>query len=61
MEWISVEDKFPEIGQQVVYIRDVGEEILYNTCSWSKEDENWMKMNNITHWMLLPEPPKERT
>lgn len=70
MEWISVEDKWPEYGQSIlvvisgrtqtrVFFRDgsdcskdwiepVNDDDSHNTICWEK----------VTHWMPLPEPPK---
>ncbi len=62
MEWISVKDRLPEEDIVLTYdgftIRSA--EILY-------EDENeivWLDggvcFSNVTHWMPLPEPPKQQ-
>lgn len=58
--WISVKDRMPEYGRYLVtVVRDDGAVAVhtatYNDLSW------WMHSNvgEITHWMPLPEPPKE--
>ncbi|AGQ07151.1 DUF551 domain-containing protein [Acinetobacter baumannii] len=71
MEWISVEDKWPAYGQLIlvvisgqtqtrVFFRDgsdfsgkdwiepVNDDDCHHTTCWEK----------VTHWMPLPEPPK---
>lgn len=53
-KWISVEDGLPVETYQVLTIDDTG---------WIEIDalgnEEWMSYRNVTHWMPLPEPPKE--
>lgn len=58
--WISVKDRMPEYGRYLVtVVRDDGAVAVhtatYNDLGW------WMHSNagEITHWMPLPEPPKE--
>ena len=58
--WISVKDRLPEYGRYLVTVaKDDGDVIAhtaaYNDLGW------WMHSNvgKITHWMPLPEPPKE--
>ena len=58
-EWISVEDRLPEIGQKVVLSRDLIERTQEYVTTFNQEDLNWLKMNDVTHWMPLPAPPKE--
>lgn len=51
MEWISVEDKLPYDGERVLVFRKgfFQQLILWDYCD--KE--------TYTHWMPLPEPPKD--
>lgn len=74
MEWISVNDRFPEIDENsaeeviVSYINTVdGPSTIcsafymgnfYLLATWSEEGTESDKINDITHWMPLPEPPK---
>ena len=74
MEWISVEDRLPAIGQRVVlFSNGVVQEEIYtfdsrNTSDytpleyfWGREDlENCPLINNNDCWMPLPKPPKEK-
>lgn len=56
--WISVEDELPEKGE-VVFITD-GE--LTDTGFYDYDDawQPYMQwLGDITHWMPLPQPPKE--
>ncbi len=63
MEWISVEDRLPDtIGSYLIYRKNKE----YNTIAWAffNSDKMWAADNNfyegVTHWMPLPEPPKEK-
>jgi len=57
MEWISVEEQMPEIGSYVfVYLSERGfQEVPYVVTKFDKYGFN---LSNVTHWMPLPEPPK---
>ena len=79
--WISVKDRMPEIGEEVlVYAKGkidgfIGEHVIaickrfvehifssspgYET--WSTPWQYFHIDYEITHWMPLPEPPKEDT
>ena len=54
-KWISVEDRLPDHNQRVLAYRaesrDTFEEFRM-CCGWAIKGK-------ITHWMPLPEPPKE--
>jgi len=62
--WISVEDRLPPYLTRCLVTN--GE---YIKLSWSKdEDEAWCEiqdsdtdvwLNDVTHWMPLPQPPKQ--
>lgn len=54
-DWINVEDRHPEDGEYILVVRDVGERLITDTYNWDR----WWKMNNVTHWMPLPEPPTD--
>lgn len=54
-QWISVEDRLPEPNQKVLAYRadSKGTYEEYRLCF------GWALKGAITHWMPLPEPPKE--
>lgn len=59
MEWISVEDRLPEIGERVLaFDNEYGVQIM-----WLNQREKWEMpvrfADSATHWMPLPEPPKK--
>lgn len=55
--WIPVAERLPEYGQEViVYSGNVLKPVVYGVHYWNKEFNSWA---HITHWMPLPEPPKE--
>ena len=66
MEWISVKDRLPEENEYVLCARLQGSMSGYkyilpsvgrvrNKSSWSCVMD-WV---SVTHWMPLPEPPKQ--
>ena len=63
-EWISVYDRLPEAWKQVlIYSRhDFCESAVYIgvpgkwRVTWNHE---MLEADSVTHWMPLPEPPKE--
>ena len=63
-KWISVEERLPEIGVNVL-TRTVGLLHPISTGWYSPTRKNWCLDNGstlkVTHWMPLPEPPKEET
>ena len=57
-DWISVEDRLPENGNDVLCYdaQDAIVYIDYLTCSkWFYAD----LLREVTHWTLLPAPPLE--
>ena len=64
--WIPVEERLPLYGQDVLAVRTYGdgekcqEVLMAHVAVWNEETgEKWWNATNITHWMPLPEPPKE--
>ena len=63
-QWISVRDRLPEPGQKIIAVfRDSGglmvdqaryRDDLFDFSGWCN-----VQMESVTHWMPLPEPPKE--
>lgn len=76
-EWISVNDRLPELGEDVlVYCKaktpeftdfiEVSVRNTYKLAPWCDEETAWGIRFipfggefEVTHWMPLPEPPKE--
>lgn len=59
-EWISVDDSFPEPGEDVLVCNHWGD--VDTDMVWINPDgkrEFYFDRTNVTHWMPLPEPPKE--
>lgn len=64
MEWISVKERLPEANDEVwawTVFHDSDQE--YGDTSWLQDDGTWAmgsaKNFTVTHWMPLPEPPKQ--
>lgn len=61
-QWISVEERLPDKGfldKEIIVckLNRFGGQYVYVTRFWGTHSALW---NNITHWMPLPEPPKEK-
>ncbi len=63
MEWVKTSDKMPpELVMVLCLIPDQGDHIC--TAIWERREGWYESYNNeiimqpVTHWMLLPEPPK---
>ena len=60
-EWISVKDRLPEEGIDVlVYDDDTN---MFLIAWYDKTLDKWLstdigRLFGVTHWMSLPEPPK---
>ena len=62
-EWISVTDRLPEKGEEVL-VFDTREN--WTGFAWLRPDETWtalgfdfpFDLGEVTHWMPLPQPPK---
>ena len=64
--WIPVTERLPLYGQDVLAVRTYGdgekcqEVLMAHIAVWDEETgAKWWNATNITHWMPLPEPPKE--
>lgn len=62
-EWISVKDRLPEPGNRVL----AASAYFTGEC-WMAVNGTWYRYNGydmdnlfepVTHWMMLPDPPKE--
>lgn len=63
-EWISVKDRLPcKPGFYLVFVPEMARvAIYYNGYDWIVDDDFYaFGAYEITHWMPLPEPPKEDT
>lgn len=58
-QWIPVTERLPEVGQRVIVSRPgkVEQGVWLGTNGWWKVYGANTKA--VTHWMPLPEPPKE--
>ena len=62
-EWISVEDRLPDTRHAMLVctrnrnnVPKIAMAYFENGFGWCGSGGRW---NNVTHWMPLPEPPKE--
>lgn len=56
-QWISVDDRLPEQGEEAICIAADGDMMIGKYTEWG-----WMfpcYFEELTHWMPIPEPPKE--
>ncbi len=70
MEWISVKDRLPEHGQDVIVYGPDGvvayvtymanDNLLYTGFYFDVGGEYITLLKGITHWMPLPEPPNKQ-
>lgn len=60
-EWISIEDRLPNNDNVVLVINKHRVTIAryFGNESWSGRQGKEHRLSTITHWMPLPEPPKE--
>lgn len=58
-EWISVKDRLPVCGERVLITEGsaVFEAYLSISHKWVRAGIGWAE--SVTHWMPLPEPPKD--
>ena len=62
-KWIPVKDKMPEEDVRVIVyssIKTIGIAYQINDMWFTKDLLMSSPCNKITHWMPLPEPPKEK-
>ena len=60
-EWISVEDRLPDDNDRVIaFSPNEPETSGYKYCvMWGWSVKASLKHRGITHWMDMPQPPKE--
>lgn len=62
--WVSVKDRLPNFGKLVIATEGTTYGIAWycSDCTWmikmGYKSESWIG-RKVTHWMPLPEPPKE--
>lgn len=65
MEWISVKERLPQAtGKYLCAVKDKRGNLWTIASDWSLEMKSWFGdygeiKNKVTHWMPLPEGPKE--
>lgn len=64
--WISVEDRLPELGERVIVLNKWGHvndkklrKDLYGDKIARFAPDGLLPGKDVTHWMPMPEPPKE--
>lgn len=58
MKWISVDERLPEDRKDVlVYLK--GGDFRVSHCAAGGYWQIWTRELDVTHWMPLPDPPKE--
>lgn len=58
-KWIPVSERLPEHGQEVIiYTGNIQKPTVLAYQFWNPKYDTWA---HVTHWMPLPEPPKEET
>ena len=63
-EWVSVLDRLPEEGGMYIVTANDGHAQRVSFVQWQKKNRMWNLTGarsywRVTHWMPLPEPPKE--
>jgi len=64
-QWISVEDRLPDFHIQILFYAGDMDGLLkgafYRHSHRFRDNEgNFFYKSDVTHWMPLPEPPKEQ-
>ena len=62
--WIPVSERLPELHTKVLCCGTKGGRFIAELSEWGKGSLYWTKRDGkgcpkVTHWMPLPEPPKE--
>jgi hypothetical protein len=61
-EWIDVKVRLPKLDERVLAWDGEGSNIgflLYEDAEW--RDIRYYEIENVSHWMPLPEPPKSES
>ena len=58
-KWISVEERLPPAeGLYLVAVKN-DHNRRYSKTAWFHANGGWFSKQSVTHWMPLPEPPRE--
>lgn len=65
MEWISVHDRLPEPGLCLAFVKEHDPQVYIDGFGGVSEDyygfaHELLFSTKVTHWMPLPEPPKDK-
>ena len=55
-EWVSVDDRLPDVGDLVVYADRIAWGYQYGIRRISRDDRVFRKERSFSFWMPLPEP-----
>tara|TARA_R110001632_G_scaffold121559_1_gene234197 strand:+ start:1444 stop:1620 length:177 start_codon:yes stop_codon:yes gene_type:complete len=55
MNWINYKVEKPKLHELVAVCRDVNGGAVF-IVNWSKEEEKYADLNNVTHWFLVTLP-----
>lgn len=58
-EWISVKDRLPDVSGYYLCTYIIDNHRFYYDRWFDKNYNKFSTMDNITHWMPLPELPKD--
>lgn len=61
LEWVSVEQQMPEEGRPVLVWCRSRMSTRHATVSTFYDGKWSRRVRDVTHWMPLPEPPKEES
>jgi hypothetical protein len=61
MNWIKIEDKLPKRGENILmYLIGYKVTLGRRYERWQEsESSSWYDNERVSHWMPLPEPPKD--
>ena len=61
-KWISVKDRLPKVGEHVLVFSPItGIKTDFIAFVENDEEDRFFRSGRVTHWMPLPEPPKEKS
>jgi hypothetical protein len=64
MEWISIEDKLPDLDKEVLFTYEdyvnLGSYIFYDPGFRWLDHTGHLYRSEVTHWMPLPKIPEKR-